>query len=215
MKKQLFTVELSTKGAFEVEIALIEDEEIEVETLSINDAEELLRNGKYLTSGAFSDDFPLPFRLVVYDENHREIFKRESVNDIHFVHEAESVLDDDDFTSNANLQIVVQEWEKCWEKEREAVIPGIYVVAWHEMKWLTYRFVIEDDVFDPGKLFFVTDKKLEGLVYDDMTEPNHIFYDNKFVDVEDCSESSEEYGLSIHIMERCEDGYWDDIREVE
>ena len=207
MKKQLFTVELSTKGAFDVEIALIEDEEIEVETLSINDAEELLRNGKYLTSGAFSDDFPLPFRLVVYDENHREFFKRESVNDILFIHEAESVLDDDDFTSNANLQIVVQEWEKCWEKERDAVIPGVYVVARHEMKWLTYRFVVEDDVFDPGKLFFVKDKKLEGLVYDDMTEPNHIFYDNKFVDVEDCSESSEEYGLSIHIMERCEDGY--------
>lgn len=215
MEKQRFTVELSTKGAFDIEIALIEDEEIDVDDLSFNDAEELLLSGEYLTSGAFSDDYPLPFRLVVYDENHREVFKRENVNDIHIIHEAESVLDDDDITSNANLQTVLQEWEKCWEKEKEAVNPGIYVVAWDEMKWLTYRFIVEDDVFDPGKLFFVMDKKLEGLVYDDMTEPNHIFYDNKFVDVEDCNESSEEFGISIHIMERCEEGYWDDIREVE
>ena len=214
MAKKRFTVELTTKGAFNVEINPIDTDDLNGEDLSEDDAEALLSDSDYITRGAFSEDYKLPFSLVVYDENFNVVFKSKDLDDFKFVSEVESVMEDDDFDSNVLLQKALKEWEKRWAEERNAVKMGLYVVGWHEMKWLTYRFIIEDDAFDPSKLFFVADKKLEGLVYDDMTEPNHIFYDDHFLVAEDCNNVSDEYGISFHVMERCDDGYWDDLREI-
>lgn len=217
MTKKRLTVELITKGAFNVEIKPIDADELDLDEMTAEDADRYLSGSDYITCGAFSEDYKLPFSLVVYDENEDEVFKSEDSYDFKFVNDAESILEDEEFISNADLTKVMQEWEKRWEKERNAVRTGIYVVGWHEMRWLTYRFVIEDEVFDPSKLFFVSDKRLDGLVYDEMTEPNHIFYDDHFVEAVDCNEDIlfNEYGTYFHIMKRCEEGYWDDLREIE
>ena len=217
MDMKRFTVELTTKGSFNVEINPVEVDGLDLEQITEEDADELLFGSDYITCGAFSDDYRLPFSLVVHDENENEVFRSEDSYDFKFVHDAESILEDEDFTSHADLTKAVQAWEKRWAEEENAVETGIYVVGWHEMRWLTFRFVIEDEAFDPSKLFFVSDKRLEGLVYDEMTNPNHIFYDDHFVEAEDCNEDTffNEYGTYFHIMKRCEEGYWDDLREIE
>ena len=56
---------------------------------------------------------------------------------------------------------------------------------------------------------FVANKKLNGLVYDYMTDPGHVFYDDKFVDV-NFDEEYEEYGYDDCIMEKTEDGLWEE-----
>lgn len=215
MAKRQFTVEFTTKGAFDIEIFSLDTESLDINALSSDDMEDIMYGSDYLAVSALGDAWEGPFSLKVYDENRNVVYQSEDFCDFRFITAEEDVLDEEDPSQNAGLQIAAKEWEKRWATERDAVAPGIYAVGRHEMKWRTYRFFVEDEKFCPEKLFFVDDKRLEGIVYDYMTEPGHIFYDDRFVETEDCDDCSYEYGTYFYIMERCEDGFWKEIREIE
>ena len=101
------------------------------------------------------------------------------------------------------------------ENESEYITYGSYLTVRHEDKWVYFKFNFEDEAFDPSKLFFIVNNQLVGLVYDIMTDPKHIFYDNKFVDAEDDTDWLDEYGHVFVIMEKVEAGWWNEIKELE
>ena len=215
VKKQ-FRVELNTKGSYSVEILPIDTEEYDVDEMTLEDAEELLDGyeSEYIAYGALGDEWEGYFELKVYNENDEVVFESDDFSDFRFVNDF--MQEDEEFTSNADLQNAAKEWEKRWEENAQnSPSPGTYLTVRHENKWIYFKFNIEDDAFDPSKLFFIANNELQGLVYDYMTDPNHIFYDNKFVDAEDDTECCEEYGRVFVIMEKDEDGWWNEINELE
>ena len=217
MTKKQFTVEFTTKGAFNIEIAYLDPEDFDINNLSSDDIDaikELLNDSDYLAESALGAEWNGPFSFKVYDENQNVIFHSESFGDFKFITAAEDALDDESISPSAVMQKAMQEWEKRWKTERDTESPGIYAVALHELKWRTYRFVVEDERFCPKKLFFVDNKLLMGIAYDNMTDPEHIFYD-RFVEAEDFDDCYYEYGTSFYIMERGENGIWVEIRDVE
>lgn len=215
MEKKQFRVEIITKGSFDVEIAPVDTNEYSVEEIQADDFyEDFMNYSDYIVNCGLGDEWSGQFEMKVYDENDNVVFECDDFSEIPFIVESEQA-EEEDFPSTIDPMKAVQEWEKRWEKEGITEKPGIYAVSRHEIKWLTFVFVVEDERFDPTKLLFVSNRKLEGLVYDYMTDPGHIFYDDRFVETEIDDDSLEEYGHRFYIMKKHEEGWWEEIREVD
>lgn len=224
MAKRQFRVKITTKGSFEVEVASVDTDEYNVDEITTSDAQDLLDNSEYIVNGGLGlewgrEDYEWkgPFELTVYDENDEEVFKSKNFSDFLFVSCAENFLeeiDEEEYAQNVDLQNTVAEWEKRWRAERKSIKAGTYIAAFHEMKWMTYTFVVEDEEFAPDKLLFLLNKAVEGLAFDYMTDPDHIVYDGGFVEAEDSNDVIEEYGTSFYIVKKWEDADWENIREI-
>jgi len=213
MAKKQFRVDITTKGSFEVEVAPIDTDEYEIDSISPDDFEDLIYDSDYICMCALGDEWEGQFNLKVCDENNEEVFESDDFTEFLFICETEQT-EDEDFPSCFDKKKVAEELEKRWSKDAENnIATGIYAVRRHEIKWITFNFVIEDEKFDPKKLLFVANNKLSGLVYDEMTDPNHIFYENKFVESE-IDEDYDEYGSYDFIMEKNEN-WWKEIREID
>ena len=211
-----FIVELSTKCSFDIEVAPISAGGQSTSSYNCFDAEEaLLQDGHYLAACAIGDDWEGPSSLVVYDEEDNVVFKGMKFCGFRFVREKEDILGSQEGDVEPELIRALPEWERQWEEEKEAVRPGIYIVARHEMKWRTFRFSIEDQTFNPEKLCFVANKCLEGIEYDSLTDTDHIYYGDMHLELKDCDECYETFGSYYSVMERCGDGYWYMIREID
>ncbi len=213
MKKQ-FRVEITTKGSYEVEVAPIDTNEYDINDITFDDFMELMDNSEYICSGALEDGWSGTFEMKVFDESDNVIYESDDFDEFPFIFEFDED-EDEDFELNVDFKKVKEECEKRWKEDDTITDPGIYAVCRHDMKWVTFRFSVEDEDFDPKKLLFVANKNLECLVCEYMTEPTHVFYDDKFVDVDDY-DCSDEYGCGYYIMEKNKYGCWNEeaLREV-
>jgi len=214
MAKKQFRVEITTKGSFEVEVAPIDTDEYDVDEITSDDFDDFMDYSDYICNCALGDEWEGRFEMKVFDESDNVVYESGDFSEFLFVTEAEQA-EYEDFPSTIDSKKAAEEWEKRWTEEGTGQAPGTYAVCRHEIKWLTFSFGVEDDKFDPTKLLFISNRKLEGLVYDYMTDPYHVFYDDKFVDAEIFDDSYEEYGGHYFIMEKSEDGWWEEIREVD
>ena len=150
--------------------------------------------------------------MKVFDESDNVVYESGDFSKFLFVTDAERT-EDEDFPSTVDPKKATEEWVKRWAEDGVGQEPGTYAVRRHENKWLSFSFIVEDEEFDPSKLLFVSNKEQKGLVYDYMTDPDHVFYEDKFVEAE-VDEDYEEYGYEQFIMEKTEDGSWEVIRKV-
>ena len=208
MAKKQYRVEINTKGSFEVEVAAIDSKEYDVGKISEDDLDEILQDSEYIVIGGLGDEWCGMFEMTVYDENDDVVFEGDNFGDFRFI-VGSSDAEDDDFPSTVDSKNATTVWENRWTEDGGGQEPGLYAVRRHEIKWFSLNFVVEDEKFDPGKLMFVSNRTLEGLVYDYMTDPGHVFYDNKFVDVV-ADEEYDEYGFNDCIMEKTEKGWWEE-----
>lgn len=216
MEKKQFRVEITTKGSYEVEVTPIDTDEYDVNEITSDDFDDFRAFSDYICNCALGDEWTGPFEMKVFDENGNVVYESEDFGDFLFISDSEDIENDDlGFPSTIDPKKATEEWEKRWNEDGIGEEPGIYAVCPHEIKWLTFSFNVEDEEFDPSKLLFVTNRKLDGLVYDSMTDPFHVFYNDKFVDAEIDDDSYEEYGSENYIMEKCKEGWWKKIREVD
>lgn len=208
MAKKQFRVEINTKGSFEIEVAAVDSKEYNVDEISADDFEEILQDGEYIVNCGLGDEWCGTFEMTVSDENGDVVFESENFSDFRFVVESD-VTEDEDFPTTVDPKNATTVWENRWAEDGNGQEPGIYAVRRHEIKWLSLNFVVEDEKFDPSKLMFVSNRKLRGLFYDYMTDPGYVFYGDKFVNV-DFDEEYEEYGYDDCIMEKTEDGWWEE-----
>lgn len=210
MKKK-FTVRLITKGGYSIEISRVDTSERDVYSISYDDVWDILDYGDYIADCGLGDEWSGQFSLTACDENGDTVFESNDFSDFRLV------IDKEDIPGNIPddmLQQIVQECEKRWDSEKGEFEDGIYVAAFHEMKWQEFEFTVEDEHFDPARLLFVANKELEGLVYDYMTDPGHILYGGTPVDVKYFDESEDEYGTSAWLVRREDDGCWSQLREI-
>ena len=218
MAKKQFRVELTTKGAYDVEVAPIDVDEYDIDKLSLADARDLLDDSDYIVNCGLGDEWEGQFNLKVFDENEELVYESNKFSDFNFVTYAQNFIDDigeEEYAKNTNWQNAVAIWEQRWKGERSAIEAGTYIAAFHQMKWMTYGFVVEDEEFNPEKLLFLLNKSVEGLLFDYMSDPDHIFYNDSFVDVEDCNDIIDEYGTIYYIVKKWKDADWEHIREIE
>jgi hypothetical protein len=213
MAKNQFRVEITTKGSFEVEVASIDTDEYNVDEITSDDFDDFMYDSDYICTCALGDEWEGQFEMKVFDKSDNVVYENNLFSEFLFVTDSEQT-EDEDFPSTVNPKKAVEEWEKRWAEDGGGQEPGTFAVRRHEIKWLSFNFVVEDEKFDPGKLLFVANRKLEGLVYDYMTDPYHVFYEDKFVEAEIDDDYYEEYGYSDFIMEKTEDGYWEEIQEI-
>ncbi len=208
MARKQYRVEVDTKGAFEVEVASVDSEIYNVDEISSDDINNLMGESEYIVDCGLGDEWCGTFEMTVYNENDEVVFERENFSDFMFIVDSDAT-EDADFPSVIDKKNAMTMWEKRWTEEGNGQEPGVYAVRRHEIKWLSFGFIVEDEKFDPSKLMFVANKKLNGLVYDYMTDPGHVYYDNKFVDVR-VDEEYDEYGFQDLIMVKTEEGWWEE-----
>ena len=196
MNKQKFRVQLTTKGGYDIEIAQLDLENVVIEDLSSSDAWDLLYDGEYILNCGLGDEWCGQFTIEVYDENDNLVYENDDFSNFNFISSEDVVLE------NPSIKPHLQTFLNLWKSEDDSVEPGTYIAGLHEMKWQEFSFVVEDTTFDPEKLYFIHNKTAEGLIYDYMTDPWHIFYDDKFVKAEYCMDSEDEYGTNFHIVKR-------------
>lgn len=194
MKK--FRVEILTKGGFDIEVSKIDLKDIDIDNLSYDEAYDLLYDSEYIQNCGLGDEWNGHFSLTVYDENENVIYESDDFQNFTFISSEDGIMENE--LLKPHLSTLVE----CWNKEDNYIEPGNYIAGVHEMKWQEFSFVVEDESFDPEKLFFISNKESEGLPFDYMSDPGHIFYDNHFVKVEYCNDSEDEYGTTFYIVKR-------------
>ena len=213
MAKKQFRVEITTKGSFDVEVTPIDTDEYNVDEITSDDFyNDFIDYSDYICNCALGDEWKGQFEVKVFDENDNVVYESGDFSKFLFVTDAERT-EDDDFPSTVDPKKAAKEWVKRWAEDGGGQEPGIYAVRRHENKWLSFSFDVEDKKFDPSKLLFVSNKKLKGLVNDYMTDPKHVFYEDKFVETE-VDEEYYQYGYKDFIMKKTEDGRWEVIRKV-
>ena len=211
MTRKQFRVEITTKGSFEVEVASIDTDEYNIDEITSDDFDDFMDNSDYICNCAFGNQWKGQFEMKVYDESDNVVYESGDFSEFLFVTNAWTV--DEDFPSTVNPKKAAEEWVKRWAEDGDGQKPGTYAVRRHVIKWLSFSFSVEDEKFDPSKLLFVANKKLKGLVYYYMTDPYHIFYEDKFAEAE-VDEDYDEYGYKDFIMKKSENGWWEEIREI-
>lgn len=214
MEKHKYRIVLITKGALDIEVAQICEEECDVENMSTDETMDMLYYGDYILNCGLGDEWSGHFSLTVYDETDNVVYETEDYNSIRFVASSDDLADYDEFASKDNLPSIIQKLEKCWAAESDTMEQGLYVAGFHEMKWLEYSFTFEDYEFDAAKLFFVSNREVEGMAYDYMTDPGHLFYGDDFLKPECCQDSEDEYGTNYSLLEKSGKGYWEEIRGI-
>lgn len=214
MEKHKYRIELVTKGALDIEVAQICEEECDVENISSDEVWDLLGYGDYILNCGLGDEWSGHFSLKVYDETDNVVYETDDYSAIRFVTSSDDLANDDEFASKDNLPSIIQKLEKSWAAESDAMEPGLYVAGFHEMKWLEYSFTFEDYEFDVAKLFFVSNREVEGMAYDHMTDLGHLFYGDDVLKPECCQDSEDEYGTYFSLLEKNDQGYWEEIREI-
>ena len=174
----------------------------------------MLGYGDYILNCGLGDEWSGHFSLKVYDETDNVVYETDDYSAIRFVTSSDDLANDDEFASKDNLPSIIQKLEKSWAAESDAMEPGLYVAGFHEMKWLEYSFTFEDYEFDAAKLFFVSNREVEGMAYDYMTDLGHLFYGDDFLKPECCQDSEDEYGTTFSLLEKNDQGYWEEIREI-
>ena len=212
MAKKQFRVEITTKGSFEVEVAPIDTDEYDVDEITSDDFDDFMDYSDYICNCALGDEWEGQFEMKVFDDSDNVVYESGDFCEFLFVTDAEQT-EDEDFPSTVDPKKAAEEWVKRWAEDGGGQEPGTYAVRRHEIKWLSFSFGIEDEKCDPSKLLFVSNKKLKGLVYDYMTDPYHMFYEDKFVEAK-LDEEYDEYGYKDFVMEKSENGWWKEIREI-
>lgn len=205
-----FRVELKTKYAFDTEISKINLEDIDVDNLSKSQIFDLLDDSEYIQYCGLGDEWDGQFSLKVYDENKKVIYKNDDFEDFNsFINSERDVTDDNDLALvKPYLPTIVERWK------HENVEPGEYIVAMHQMKVQKYSFIIEAESFDSNKLFFIGNQMMQGLTYDYMSDPNHIFYDGKFLIPEPLCDCEDVYGTRYYLAKR-EEGWFEILSEID
>ena len=205
-----FRVEVTTKGTFEVQVAPVDTDKYDIEEIDFNEFNDILDCSDYLVTGGMGDEWEGKFEMSVYDENENVVYESNDFTDFKFI---TSEDDEDDLSEHAKQEI--EKRIKSDIEQRKDV--GMYAVRAEELKWFGFTFTVEDEEFNPDKLAFVADMKLEGLVYDCMTRPDHILYGDNFVDVE-CDEDYDNYGYQDSIYEMMKfqsGGYFEKVKDIE
>ena len=211
MKKK-FRLELTTKGSYEIELVQVDPNEVDVENLSMDDAYELLYAGDYIVNCGLGDEWGGQYELTVYDEDDNVVYQSTDFSDAKFLADEYQFSDDEDFDEAVDRKRLLEVCQQCWDKESSAFDSGTYVAACHEVKWMTHTLYLEDEKFDPKKLYFVANRELEGIMYDSMTDPWHILYGDDFLKVAEEPEEYDEYGRTIHVIEKTEGVRWWEMR---
>jgi hypothetical protein len=186
----------------------------EIDNISSEEVEDLLYDGDYILNCGLGNEWNERLELTVYDENDEVVYETNDFRCFEFI--TEDVFEDADNPNFAILKNVEAKLKVEWENEKNDIEPGLYIAAWHDMKWQEFTFEVEDEVFDPSKLLFINNASVEGLVYDYMTDPWHILYGNEFVATDYCNDSEDEYGTRFFIVEKnAQYGWWEVIREIE
>ena len=212
MKKKQFRVEITTKGLFDVEAASIDTEEYNIDEITSDDFDDFIYDSDYICNFALGDEWQGQFKMKVFDENDNMVYENDDISEFLIVTDAEDT-EHELFPSTIDPKKAAEEWVKRWKEDGIGEAPGIYAVRRHEIKWLSFEFIVEDEKFYPSKLLFVSNRKIEGLVYDNMTDPYHLFYEDKFVETE-VDDDYDEYGSTDLIMEKTEKGWWEVIHEI-
>jgi hypothetical protein len=214
MANHKYRVKLVTKGACDVEVSRLDINKNEIDNISSEEVEDLLYDGDYILNCGLGNEWNERLELTVYDENDEVVYETNDFRCFEFI--TEDVFEDADNPNFAILKNVEAKLKVEWENEKNDIEPGLYIAAWHDMKWQEFTFEVEDEEFDPSKLFFINNASVEGLVYDYMTDPWHILYGNEFVATDYCNDSEDEYGTRFFIVEKnAEYGWWEVIREIE
>jgi hypothetical protein len=214
MANHKYRVKLVTKGACDVEVSRLDINKNEIDNISSEEVEDLLYDGDYILNCGLGNEWNERLELTVYDENDEVVYETNDFRCFEFI--TEDVFEDADNPNFAILKNVEAKLKVEWENEKNDIEPGLYIAAWHDMKWQEFTFEVEDEEFDPSKLFFINNASVEGLVYDYMTDPWHILYGNEFVATDYCNDSEDEYGTRFFIVEKnAQYGWWEVIREIE
>lgn len=214
MANHKYRVKLVTKGACDVEVSRLDIDRDEIDNITSEEVWDLLYDSEYILNCGLGDEWSGSFELTVYDENDKIVYESTDFNDFEII--TEDVFEDVDDSNFAISKNTEAKLKARWENEKNDIEPGLYIAAWHEMKWQEFTFEMEDEEFDPSKLFFINNASVEGLVYDYMTDPWHILYGNEFVAADYCNDSEDEYGTRFFIVEKnAQYGWWEVIREIE
>ena len=175
----------------------------------------LFENGsEYINFGGLPENFKWQFELEVFDEHDKQVFSTKSFKNIKFI-SSENTFDSAVRKPNGNCMSAKKVCKKIWEKEQNEIDCGRYVAAVHELKWVYYSFTVRDESFDPKKLFFIKNNRMNGFLCKYMTDANHIMYDDQLVEAVDEGDSIDEYGYSYYIVEKERGGKWKLIEFIE
>ena len=224
----IFNVVLKVGYVEAIEMLKINPDELNIDTVSEEEAAELLDGNHFFTLTDIDiDKEDNDFELKVYDEDDELVYESDNFSVLNFVHdglwmapgnekfEAESWK----CRSNTDWHTIKQISEDLWKKEKAELSEGYYIGGFYSHQYYqTYSFTIEDTEFDPKKLVIISNKKVEGLRQEYSSDPNHILYAEKFVavqlhDSDDPEDEQEEY-KEYSVMHRTEDGSWDEYRYI-
>lgn len=213
---KIFKVVLKDSWPSAIELLKI-SEDWDKDEISMKDATEVL-NGKHFFSVTMLDieKGDNNFELNVYDENDELVYESEDFSDFRFVYEFND-WDIEEWDSNSDFSTVKRICEDLWKKEEEELSEGYYLSGYYEYESeAKYSFIIEDSEFDPSKLIFISNKKVEGIRNEYASDPYHLLYDNKIITPQHENDESKEISWQEYAVKyRDEDGSWEDYRDID
>lgn len=193
VKKHRYTVEISTKGSYDIELAslaglsgTIYPDELDTE---------------YVLNYALADDFEgdgkmKQFSLEVKDEDGNVVFKSEEFQDFMYSTDCLEASTKEEFIritgydedeveeAGYDSTITMVGNKKYKEESSNKPEPGYYFFRAHWNRWRTCRFVIEDTEFHADKLKFIPIGEYDELFMDGWTDMKHVVYVDHFIEPE-------------------------------
>ena len=223
--KHKFTVEITTKGSFDVELAYLDPDELEGEI----DPDEL--DTDYVLNYALDEEFEErdsdPFSLKVKDETGNVVFESDELEDFRYKEEfidydRDELIDDLDYDEDdlrgydSKISEVAKEKRENEQEEAEEETEGSYFARIHKNRVRTCTFVIEDTEFHADKFRFIPIGKYSGIYSDSWTDMKHVVYVDRFIEPtkNECGaydyeqETYDEYGVLGKVYQY-EDGEWE------
>jgi hypothetical protein len=228
-----YTIKINTKGAPDIRCGMIDiaegaDAEEVLDCITSDDIDnwsdfephdglESYISLEPIGCQCLGDEYNGLFELTVEDDEENVVFETDDFSDLTMVC-PEYFLDGDyeEITEGADDELL-QRMQKVmleqYELDKKAIVEGYCVLAIHEMKWQYMEFEIEDDEFNPQKLFFLTNPKFECAAFDSYTDRYHLMYGDKILE-NLADEDGDEYCNTLYLAKRNKEGF-EIIRELD
>lgn len=231
-----YTIQLTTKGAYNIECGRIEIAEganVEDVLNSItyddinnytdfksHDGLENYIELNDLGNQCMSDEYEDSFELKVLDEEENVIFTANNFYDCKmltsdcFLDAIEDYYENEDEIPDIELlQRMQKVISKQYEEDKKRDFEGYCVLVLTQMKSQTATFEIEDYEFDPNKLFFMENPCLRGAYMDYYTDQSHVMYGDEILEDPDPFYFYD-YGVEGPYIAKRNDGWFEIIREL-
>lgn len=181
-RKKTFKVRIKVSESCWIKLPTIDTDEWNVDEISFDEADENIAVvvESYVSPIGIGNNWSDEFELKVYDDEDKLVYESNNFDDFKFITSVND-LHDETFVTNADLNSVEQICEELWKQEDEEFNDGYSLLSCEIFNFDVFTFTVEDDEFDPSKLLFIKNSKVDGVWDEFMTDRNHVVYNDRLM----------------------------------